>query len=128
MHAQRFLLAISLAFPLIAAAQEDSVFKTPLTEGVAALRDAGWSIPKEGVTETDGAIQITAADGKRQYMTFDLPVEKGVSYGGSIMVKSVDVRLRNNNDRGATFFFGMLTADRKWVNGGEFPRGPFGEK
>ena len=128
MPSPRLLLAISLAFPLIAAAQEDSVFKTPLTEGVAALRDAGWSIPKEGVTETDGAIQITAADGKRQYMTFDLPVEKGVSYGGSIMVKSVDVRLRNNNDRGATFFFGMLTEDKKWVNGGEFPRGPFGEK
>ena len=128
MPSPRLLLAISLAFPLIAAAQEDSVFKTPLTEGVAALRDAGWSIPKEGVTETDGAIQITAANGKRQYMTFDLPVEKGVSYGGSIMVKSVDVRLRNNNDRGATFFFGMLTGDKKWVNGGEFPRGPFGEK
>ncbi|MBQ9447923.1 MAG: hypothetical protein IJU61_15100 [Victivallales bacterium] len=128
MPSPRLLLAISLAFPLIAAAQEDSVFKTPLTEGVAALRDAGWSIPKEGITETDGAIQITAADGKRQYMTFDLPVEKGVSYGGSIMVKSVDVRFRNNNDRGATFFFGMLTEDKKWVNGGEFPRGPFGEK
>ncbi len=128
MPSPRLLLAISLAFPLIAAAQEDSVFKTPLAEGVAALRDAGWSIPKEGVTETDGAIQITAANGKRQYMTFDLPVEKGVSYGGSIMVKSVDVRLRNNNDRGATFFFGMLTEDKKWVNGGEFPRGPFGEK
>ena len=50
MPSPRLLLAISLAFPLIAAAQEDSVFKTPLTEGVAALRDAGWSIPKEGVT------------------------------------------------------------------------------
>ena len=127
MPTSKLLLAISLAFPLIAAAQEDSVFKTPLSEGIAALRDVGWNVPKEGITEVDGTIQITADNGQRRYITFDLPVEKGVSYGGSIMVKSVDVRLRNNKDRGATFFFGMLTEDKKWVNGGEFPRGPFGE-
>ncbi len=106
-------------------AGETTVFSTPLSEGVAALREAGWNVPAEGVETVDGVLQLTATGGVRKFITYDFPVERGKSYAGSVMVKALDVSLPQGG-RGATLFFGLLGEDKSWINGGQFPSGPTG--
>ncbi|MBP5638042.1 MAG: hypothetical protein J6X55_01075, partial [Victivallales bacterium] len=127
MSLKNLFLTTLFCFSLIALAENISVYQTPLSEGIPALRKAGWAIGNKGFEDVDGAFQITASNGDRFYATYCLPVEVGASYGGSIMVKSINVHPRNNSDRQATFFFGFLDAEKHWVTGGEFPRGIIGQ-
>ena len=120
------LLLLTMLIPVFLGAIDETVFRTPLSEGVNALRKAGWSIPAHGYETVDGALQITATGGVRNCATYDLPVEQNMCYGGSVMVRALDVT-RPKGGRGATLFFGFLDADKKWINGGEFPVGPVGK-
>lgn len=125
---KKLMSFLMLACTLLMAAggNETTVFKASLKEDIATLRKAGWNIPS-GAIATGEALQIKAANGQRSQALFHFPVKEGVVYGGSLWVKPVDMELRNNSDRGATLFFGFLDKDRKWIAGGEFPRGPFGK-
>ena len=123
---KKLLLLLTMFISVFWEAKGNMVFHTPLSEGVDALRKAGWSIPAHGYETVDGALQITASNGVRNCATFDLPVEEGKSYAGSIKVKAKELTFPNGG-RGATLFFGFLDANKKWINGGEFPvglRGP----
>lgn len=119
---KRLLLIFALPFLAFC---DKVVFREDFSRGLAALKEAHWSVDGNYFKAVDGAIEVNATGGERRFMLYDLPVEPGKSYGGSIMVNAVDVVSRNNLDRGATFFFGMLNADKVWINGGEFPRGAF---
>ena len=103
----------------------ETLFKTSLAESPEALKSAGWKVPAKGVSSVDGALQIEATGGERNYMLYYFPVETGAMYGGSIKVKPLGVAKRNNSDRGATLFFGFADKEKKWIAGGEFPRGGY---
>ncbi|NLF61835.1 MAG: hypothetical protein GX574_11850, partial [Lentisphaerae bacterium] len=87
------------------------------------MRTFGWKIPDAGVRSAGDSIEITASGGERRQVLLDVPVEVGKYYCGSVSVRTENVLPRDNADRGATLFFGFLDGERKWVNGGEFPRG-----
>ncbi|MBP5639214.1 MAG: hypothetical protein J6X55_07040, partial [Victivallales bacterium] len=125
MSLKKLFLSLLFCLPLLLSAIDETVFSTPLSEGVDALRKAGWSIPAHGYETVDGALQITATGGVRNCATYDLPVEQNMSYGGSVMVRALGVTLTKGG-RGATLFFGFLDENKKWINGGEFPLGPIG--
>ncbi len=125
MSQKRLILPLLFCLPLLLSAKDELVFSTPLSEGVDTLRKAGWTIPDKGFETVDGSLQITATNGVRNFATYDLPVEQNSCYGGSVMVRALNVS-RPNGGRGATLFFGFLDENRDWVNGGEFPTGPVG--
>ena len=124
---KKLFLLLTLLISVFLGAENITVYKTPLNEGIPALRKAGWAIGSKGFEDVDGVFQITASNNNRFYATYCVPVEAGESYGGSVMVKSISVHPRSNSDRNATFFFGFLDAEKHWVTGGEFPRGVIGQ-
>ena len=117
-----FLLTLSL-LPLLA--DNATAFKSSLSDSPEALKAAGWTVPAKGASSVDGALQIEATGGERNYLLYYVPVEKGATYGGSIKVKPMGVSRRSNFDRGATVFLGFADKTKGWVGGGEFPRGAY---
>ena len=98
-------------------------FRDDLSGSLESLRAFGWKIPGAGVRSAAGSLEITASGGERRQVLLDVPVEVGKYYCGSVSVRTENVLPRDNFDRGATLFFGFLDGERKWVTGGEFPRG-----
>ncbi|NLG13991.1 MAG: hypothetical protein GX561_07285 [Lentisphaerae bacterium] len=117
-------LIFALSMGLLCAA--DFRFEESFSGDVPELWERGWrALNKSLVSQVDDVVQVKAESGERNFLLHDIEVEPGEVYGGRVRVKSLGVVARNNGDRGVTLFFGFLSEKKDWINGGEFPKGPF---
>lgn len=115
-----FSAILTLLLPLALTAQ--TVFECDFKGTPEAMKAQGWVVPSKGAEQTPEGMKITGFGDRNTFM-YDFPVETGISYGGTIKIKSLNVSMAQTRSRGATFYFGFLSKDKAWINGGEFPVG-----
>lgn len=107
----------------------ENVFTEKFDRPDKDLRKAGWSFANASNKVRLGADGLEISVMPKQtkaWITYDIPFEKGKLYSAEVMVRTKDVNLQNNHQRGAAVFVGFLDGDRKWVTGGTFPHGLMG--
>ena len=117
---------IVLLFLVFTSLSSQTFFRENFDQPNIDLKKSGWLLDKNEnrIRVTKSGLEIdTSGMQKRLFAKRTITCEFGKLYSAEIMVKTENVNLWNNSQRGATIFIGFLNSAKQWVIGGTFPHG-----